>query len=524
MAKKAPAEKPKPRRTAPTPRKTSRKSSYVGKAKSTPTNTKRRRRVLMGEIGSTGLGRWAGTVDQEFLRELTGKRGIRTFTEMRFNDDIVGAMLFAMVNLMRGVEWDIETSDDDVGEFVHQALYEDMSYTWQDTMTEILTFLPFGWSWMEMVFKVRGGDTDDSSSRSKFSDGRIGFRKWAIRGQDTLDRWVFDSNGGIQAMQQRVNDDRSVRTIPMAKSLLFRTTAERNNPEGRSILRNAYRAWWFKKHIQQIEGIGIERDLAGYPYIQVAEDGPDVWNANIAEMVTLKDALEEMVQTIKRDESEGAVLPSWAELKLLSAGGRRAFDTSSVIARYDQAMAQSVLADFILIGHDAVGSKALVVSRIGLFTRAVTGYLDSVASVINRFAIPLLLKVNGMTTEEPVEAVHRGIDTMDIDTLSGFLQKLASSGAEIFPDGYLTNHLLRRADLPTGHRETEEGDPKPTDEQEDAKQQERDDKKHEDAKAQAALQQQAQNPPQPEEPPQPPPKAGSPPQSKDVPSGDQPKT
>ena len=325
MAKKASTPTPKPRRTTPTSRKTSRKSSYVGKAKAPPVNTKRRRRVLMGEIGSTGLGRWAGTVDQEFLRELSGKRGIRTFTEMRFNDDIVGAMLFAMVNLMRGVEWDIETSDDDVGEFVHQALYEDMSYTWQETMTEILTFLPFGWSWLEMVLKVRGGDTDDGTTRSKFSDGRIGFRKWAIRGQDTLDRWIFDSNGGIQAMQQRVNDDRSLRTIPMAKSLLFRTTSERNNPEGRSILRNAYRAWWFKKHIQQIEGIGIERDLAGYPYIQVSEDGPDVWNANIAEMVTLKDALEEMVQTIKRDESEGAVLPAWAELKLLSAGGRRAF-------------------------------------------------------------------------------------------------------------------------------------------------------------------------------------------------------
>ena len=51
--------------------------------------------------------------------------------------------------------------------------------------------------------------------------------------------------------------------IPMEKCLLFRTQTHKNNPEGRSILRNAYRSWYFKKRIEEIEGVGIERDLAG---------------------------------------------------------------------------------------------------------------------------------------------------------------------------------------------------------------------------------------------------------------------
>ena len=40
-------------------------------------------------------------------------------------------------------------------------------------------------------------------------------------------------------------------------------------------------------------------------------------------------------------------------------GGRRQFDTDTIIKRYELRIAQSVLADMILIGHEAVGSYAL---------------------------------------------------------------------------------------------------------------------------------------------------------------------
>ena len=58
-------------------------------------------------------------------------------------------------------------------------------------------------------------------------------------------------------------------TIPRAKCLLFRPTAYKSNPEGRSILRTAYRPWYNLTQIENIEGIGIERDLAGLPVVKV---------------------------------------------------------------------------------------------------------------------------------------------------------------------------------------------------------------------------------------------------------------
>jgi hypothetical protein len=57
--------------------------------------------------------------------------------------------------------------------------------------------------------------------------------------------------------------------IPIEKMLLFRTTVQRNNPEGRSMLRTAYRPWRNKKRIEEIEGVGIERDLAGLPMARI---------------------------------------------------------------------------------------------------------------------------------------------------------------------------------------------------------------------------------------------------------------
>ena len=45
---------------------------------------------------------------EEFLTELQGQKGIEVYKEMSENDDIIGAMLFAIEMLMRQVTWDIE--------------------------------------------------------------------------------------------------------------------------------------------------------------------------------------------------------------------------------------------------------------------------------------------------------------------------------------------------------------------------------------------------------------------------------
>src|SRR5688572_30911069 len=50
-------------------------------------------------------------------------------------------------------------------------------------------------------------------------------------------------------------------TIPIQRALLFRPRYMKGNPEGLSTLRNTYRAWYFKRNIEQLEAQGLEREL-----------------------------------------------------------------------------------------------------------------------------------------------------------------------------------------------------------------------------------------------------------------------
>ena len=201
----------------------------------------------MKEYGRIGQKRWEGQFYEEFLPELSGMRGIKVFQEMKENDDTVGAILFAIKMLIRQVEWHVEpggdsAKDKEAAEFVESCM-DDMQATWTDTISEILSFLPYGWSFHEIVYKRRMGKTKNRRSSSKYSDGLIGWQKLPPRAQDTLYRWEYDDSDNLIGMTQQPPPDYGLFTIPMSKAMLFRTESVKDNPEGRSILRNAYRSW-----------------------------------------------------------------------------------------------------------------------------------------------------------------------------------------------------------------------------------------------------------------------------------------
>lgn len=419
----------------------------------------------MAEIGRSGLHETAGTVREEFLDELRGRNGIRVYKQMRDNDSTIGAILFAVSMLIRQATWTVQpfedgnAADQETADFVQSCL-DDMSMTWQDVLTEILTMLPFGWSYLETVYKRREGYNPSSPGQSsKYNDGKIGWRKLPLRPQDSLDKWKFDEQGGIQGMWQRV-DGKAPVYIPIDKALLFRTEANKNNPQGRSVLRNSYVAWYHKKRIMEVEGIGIERDLAGLPVMQAPEN-VDIFNEEDPTMVAMKREAEMVVQNIRRDEQEGIVIPFGWELTLLATGGKRSFDTSAIIGRYDTAMAMTVLADFIILGHNnRYGSFALAGSKTHMFGVAIGGWLDSIKAVFNRYAIPRLLALNGLDPSRPPVLGYSDIEIPDLAALGKYIGDLRKAGFKMFPNVPIEKKLLDYANLPSeGVELGREGDP-----------------------------------------------------------------
>lgn len=405
------------------------------------------------EIGRVGQRRYGGIFYEEFLSELRGRKGAEVFTEMSNNDETIGAILFAIEMLVRQASWNVEpggstAKDREAAEFVKSCM-DDMQQTWIDTISEILSFLTYGWSFHEIVYKRRMGRTKDSRTSSKYDDGLIGWMKLPIRSQETLYQWEYDDQDNLIGMTQMPPPDFGLITIPMNKAMLFRTRSRKDNPEGRSILRTAYRSWYFKRRIQEIEGIGIERDLAGLPVITTPE-GMDIWDKDDEDMNAIRAGLEAMVKNIRRDSTEGLVLPFGYTFELTSTGGSRQFDTNSIIARYDTKISQTVLADFIQLGHESVGSFALSSDKTNLFSMAICAFLDIICQTFNSQGIPALIDINGDhfagVTDYP-RLTHGDIEDVDLATMATYIKDMTSIGV-IIPDESLEDYVRQLGKLP----------------------------------------------------------------------------
>jgi hypothetical protein len=389
---------------------------------------------LFTEIGNTGLKHSYGLVQEEFLPQLQGDRAIKVYREMGDNSPIVGAVLYAFENIVRQVTWTVTGR---ASSFVEDNI-GGMSHSWEDFIAEALSKLQYGWAWHEIVYQERAG--------------RVVWRKLPIRSQDSKARWEFDANGGTQGLWQYTPGYTPV-LIPVEKSLHFRTLSRKNSPEGRSILRTAYRPWWFLKRIEEIDAIGVERDLAGIPLFEVPAE---LLSANAsAEQRAAVEEFKNIATNLRNDEQAGLVVPQAYDESgnklytygLMSSNGRRQFVTGDIIQRYAQQIMMASMADVILLGHESVGSYALSSSKWDLLTIGLQAQVDEIASVLNKHALPRLFALNGMQ-QQNTQIVAGEIQQASLTALVDAIWKLVQAGMPLFPSVTLESKLRALADLP----------------------------------------------------------------------------
>lgn len=418
------------------------------------------------ELGRSGLQFYSGYIFQETVPALSGHRWRKVCQEMQ-TDTTLGALLFGFEHLIRQVKFTFVAADDspkalEYRDFFEAALFQDMARTWKDTLAEISSFLPWGFAPLELVYKRRKGMNPGSKSPvSKFNDGLIGWNYWPLRGQETIEKWDFTETGEVLAMHQLSPPDWHWIRIPMEKLLLFRTTLKNNNPEGKSILRNAWSSWFFRTNYQRFEGIGVERDLAGLPMFKLPAE---IINATpgTAQYQVLQN-YQRVVTNIRKDEQMGLLVPSDCDANgnplysfdLVGSGSTRSVDMESKIQRLDQRMLMSVMMDFLLLGHAKVGSFALADSKTELFITALGSFLDTICDVINRCAVPRLGDLNAFQPELLPQLHHGDVETQDLGVLGEYVSKLTSAGALVFPteDGQLEDHLKRQASFPVSEHQ-----------------------------------------------------------------------
>jgi len=405
--------------------------------------------VNLKMLGSTGLKRAGSYIYEEFLPDLRWPRAGRVYQEMADNDPVVGSILYLAEMLIRGTKWTVEPAsqsqeDIEAADFLKTCM-DDMEVSWASTITEILSMMTYGFSLHEIVYKVRRGPEEKNPKfKSKYSDGRIGWRCLPIRSQSSIEEWHYNELNELVSVLQVAEPTFRPVVIPMKKALLFRTKVSRDNPEGRSLLRNAYRPWFFKKHFEEIEGIGIERDLAGFPVLTTPPD-LDLWNEDDPRMVTLRTRAEQVVSSVRRDSEEGLLLPNGWELKLLASGSGRQINIGDTIDRYDNRIAITMLSDIILIGGQKTGSFALADVKQSIIASALQAQLLNIADVFNTFAVPRLFSYNTFNVRElpkvvPSEILHPSLRELAL--------VLRAMGLNIAGDMKLQNYLRHVLSIP----------------------------------------------------------------------------
>jgi len=166
-------------------------------------------------------------------------------------------------------------------------------------------------------------------------------------------------------------------------------------------------------------------------------------------MQQLRTDAEDLVQNLRKDEQAGVVLPYGWELDLIGSASQQQSDvTDTIIKRYDQRLAMSTLADFLVLSQNEQGSYAMNVSKQQLFQQALDGWVNGMADTINKQGVERLFDLNDFDIEEYPRIVPSSIQSVSLETLGQFINHVSGAGATLFPNKELENELKRRANLP----------------------------------------------------------------------------
>lgn len=411
------------------------------------------RNRLISEIGSPGLNKVGGYIAADFLPQLQGLSGVKKYTEMATNDPLLSGIIFMMTSLIRNVDWRLELPEAvreskeavDRMDRLHKALFEEMETPFEEVIGEACSMFTYGFAPCEVTYKRDDG-------------GAVMPRRISLRSQETVQRWEYAGKDGREGPEWlglwQDDFENAPVFIPKLKLLLFRTTSERDNPEGRSVLRGAYVPWIRKKAIEEAEG-RVALRAAGLVVVRVPGE---IFTPADDRAIAAKAAFLSLATKLATDRQGSVLLPSDVDpdtkQKLYDVeyvgqqGAQKNMDMSPIIERMDKRMAGIVMADFILLGQGATGSYALSSDKTTLFANALGSFLHVIEAAFNRQLIRRVWQFNGWPIEEAPRLVSGDIEQRDLGAFGSFLANLSSAGMPLFPDDELEDWIRVEAGLP----------------------------------------------------------------------------
>ena len=210
--------------------------------------------------------------------------------------------------------------------------------------------------------------------------------------------------------------------------------------EGMSILRSAYKHWYYKENLYKIDAIQKERHGIGIPVIKL----PPGFSP------TDKTLADEMGRNLRTNEKAHVVLPPNWDIMMLKMEGNQV-DALESAAHHDLMVARNILAHFV---NDQRSDGSAITASGEIFVKSVRFVAEQVRDVFNKWAIPELVDYNWDVDEYPELRVRRLGDTVDWRVISFAMRNFIGAGV-IKPDDKLEEWVRNEMDLPMADSATE---------------------------------------------------------------------
>lgn len=366
---------------------------------------------------------------------------------MRKTDAQVNASLLSMELPIRATKRDVEAAyneegetedkDQEIADFVKDAIFEYMDNSRDDLLREILTMLPFGFSVFEKVFWFK-----DIDGQKHIILKKLAFRKQSTIYQRQTKEWTPGITQQLEsAATSGINKGKSQISIPWVKLVLFTHRREWDNYEGTSVLRSAYKHRLIKDKIYRYDSIRHERQGVGIPVMYIPDNATD----------EDKKKAEKIVKNIRASEQTGIVLPGskesgwsfeYADLKAAqSTNFKEAYE------HHNREIVKNILAQFLELWNTSSGSRSLGESQTAYFLMSLEAIAKYVCDTINKNVIKQLVDLNFDTDRYP-KLKFESLEGKNVKDSIDMIINLVNGGL-IKPDEALEDHIRVLADLPS---------------------------------------------------------------------------
>jgi hypothetical protein len=325
--------------------------------------------------------------------------------------------------------------DQKIADFISWNLFSGMTISWSQVVYEALLMLKYGYYMFEKVY---------TPPKNTPYGTRTCWQKFAPRHPMDVVEWHWDENGGPESVDvynpvslQAGMVDNSTKNIPIDKLAVFTFDKEAGDMTGVSLLRSAYKPWYYKTQLEKIDAIQKERHGIGIPIITLPVGFND----------SDKVLAEAIGRNLRTNERAHVVMPPGWTLEFASINTQPT-DPLKSIEYHKTEIVQNILAAFL---ENRAGAPD---ASQDLFLKSCRYTAGIIQSVLNIYCIPQLVDFNWLNVQQYPTLVARRIgDVIDQRTFSFALRNNVGAGV-IVPDDPLEDLVRDEMDLPPIDKKT----------------------------------------------------------------------